>query len=79
MLALVYRAVRTSGVSGRVCRARLTTDGRESGDTLGLLANAVQHVDGGDIADVVGNFELSVSTGALGVDDALWDTLAVKV
>lgn len=28
---------------------------------------------------VVGNLKLSISTGTLGVDNALWDTLAVEM
>lgn len=40
-----------AGVAGRICRALLTTDGREAGDSLGLLANSLQHVDDCDIRD----------------------------
>lgn len=69
----------TSGVSGRVCGTLLTTDGRESGNTFGLLANTVEHVDGANIANVIRHLKLSKGASTLGMDDTLGDTLAVKV
>lgn len=40
-----------AGVASSVCGALLTTNGRETGNSLGLLANSLQHVDDSDIRD----------------------------
>lgn len=48
----------TSGITSRIGRALLTTNSRETGKSLGLLADLVEHVDGGDIANVMGDLEL---------------------
>lgn len=38
-------------VASSVCGAFLSSDGRETGDSLGLLADLVEHVDDGDVGD----------------------------
>lgn len=68
-----------TGITGTVGGTLLTTDGREAHKGLGLLANTLEHVNGGDVTDVVGDLEFTVGTGTLGVDDTLGDSLAVKV
>lgn len=56
---------RTSGVTGGVGGALLAADGREPRQALGLLADAEEHVDGGDIADVVRHLELQTALARL--------------
>lgn len=69
----------TSGVPGSVSRSFLAADSRESDNGWCLLSNTTQHVYRGDIADVVCDLELSIGTGALGMDHALRDTLTVEM
>lgn len=69
----------TSGVSGGVGGALLATDGGESGEGLGLLANGGEEVRGDEIGDVVGHLKLSVSAGALGVHNSLRNSLSVEM
>ena len=75
----IFQAVLTSRVSRRIGRTRLTTDGGETNNSRGLLAHAGEHVNRADVADIVGNLEFTIGTGALGVDNTLGDALAVKV
>ena len=77
----VVRAPRrglTSGISRRVGRTALTADCRETNNSWGLLAHTEQRINGGDVTNVVGDLELTVSAGALGVNDTLGNALAVK-
>lgn len=69
----------TSWVSGGISRTGFTTDGRESGESLGLLTNSVQEFGGANVGDVVSDFKVTVSTGTLSVDDSLRDSLSVEV
>ena len=48
----------TSGVTSSVWRTLLTADSGETKDKRGLLAGLAEHVNGGDVGDVVCNFEL---------------------
>lgn len=43
-----------AGVAGRVGRALVAADGGEAGDAPGLVAYLAEHVDGSDVADVMG-------------------------
>lgn len=67
------------GVAGTVRGALLAADRGEAGEQLGLLADALEHVDDGDVANVIGDLELAVGARTLGVDHTLGDSLAVKV
>ena len=62
----------TRGIS----RALFTTDSRESKKSLGLLSNTVKEIGRGEVADIVGHFELSISTSTLGVNHSLGNSLA---
>lgn len=66
-------------ITRAVRRALLTTDGGEASEQLGLLANALEHVDDGDVANVIGNLELTKGASTLGVNNTLWDSLSVEV
>ena len=68
-----------TGITCAVRRALLTTDGGEASEQLGLLANALEHVDDGDVADVIGDLELTKGASTLGVDNTLRDSLSVEV
>ena len=68
-----------TGIASAVRRTFLATDGRETGETLGLLANGLEHINDCDVADIVGDLELSIGASTLGVNDTLWDSLPVKV
>ena len=67
---------KTTRVTGGVGRALLTTNGREANNSLGLLADLVEHVHAGEVSDVVGDLELAIGTGTLGMDNSLGDSLA---
>lgn len=69
----------TSWVTGRISRALLASHGGETSHQRRLLAHAVQHINGADVADVVCNLELAIGTGTFSVDDTLGDTLTVEV
>lgn len=47
----------TSRVTSSVWRTLLTTDGGETGDQGGLLADLAEHVDGSKMADIMGDHE----------------------
>lgn len=69
----------TTGVSGSIGGARLTSDGRETSNQLGLLADGVQERRATDVGDVVGDLEVAERAGTLGVDHSLGDSLSVEV
>ena len=69
----------TTGITSAVGRTLLATDGRETGETLGLLANGLEHVDDSDVADVISDLELAIGASTLGMNDTLWNSLSVKV
>lgn len=66
----------TTRISRRIGRTLLTTYGRESEESLGLLSNAIEHIGRGDVANIVGHLKLSISTRTFGVNNSLGDTLA---
>ncbi|KAH3669350.1 hypothetical protein OGAPHI_001471 [Ogataea philodendri] len=70
---------KSSWVSGRVCRTFLTTDGGESGENSGLLTNSVQELGGTHIGDVISDFENTVGTRTLGMDNSLWNSFSVEM
>ncbi len=54
----------TSGVGG----SGFTTDGGEAGGNTDLLSDTLEEGLGGDVAQVMGDFKVSVGTYTLGVD-----------
>lgn len=64
-------------VSGGVGGAGLASDGGESDGDRRLCA-WLEELCAAQVAGVVGGLKVSVCSAALCVDDALWDTLAVK-
>lgn len=68
----------TTGVTGVVAGARLATDGGEA-DGDGALGALLEETGNAEVVEGVGTDPLAVGTRALGVDDTLGDTLAVKV
>lgn len=69
----------TTGISGSIGGTLLTTDGGETADSLGLGANALEEVGAGQVGDIVSDLEDTVSTGTLGVDNTLGNSLTVEV
>ena len=69
---------KTARIAPGVRAALLTGDGREADERLGLLTR-LQERGLRVLADVVCDDEFTESTAALGVDDALRDTLAVEL
>lgn len=69
---------KATGVTGRVGRARLATDGGEA-EGEGRLFALLEKLGAREIRDVVRGLKDTVGTAALGVDDALGDALPVKV
>lgn len=69
----------TTGIAGSIGRTLLTSDGRETGEERGALADTVQELGLGELGDVVGNLKVTMGSSSLGVDNTLGDTLTVKV
>lgn len=47
--------------------------------TYGAFADFLEDLGAGVLADVVSHFKMTECTGTLGVDDALWNSLAIEV
>ena len=62
-------------VANRVGGAAFGADGGDAGEQLGLLADAGEEVDVGDVGDVVGDSDVTTSACGFGVDDSVWDAL----
>lgn len=69
----------TTGVTSGVGRSRLATDGGEADGGTNFLANTLEEGLRRDVAEVVGDLEVTMGSGTLGVDDTLWDTLTIEV
>ena len=69
----------TSRVSSTVVRSRFATDGRKADSNWTFIACLGKDVGKAEIIERLGAFEGTVCTAALGVDDALGDTLSVEV
>lgn len=65
-----------AGIAGSVGRALLSTNGRETCNAVGFLANSIKHVNGSEVGDVVSDFKDTICTGTLGMDDSLGNTFA---
>lgn len=66
------KSVHTTGVTGGICRTELTTDSGETDGDRRCLADLVEKRGAGQITDVMGDLENTVSTGTLGMDDTFW-------
>lgn len=69
----------TSGISLGISRSLLTTDGGETSEDGGSLADGIEELSLADLGDIVSGFEITVRTSTLGVDDTLGDSLAIEV
>ena len=70
---------KSSWVSNSVWRSSLTSDGGESKEAWGLLTNLIQESGLGVFGHISGNFENTVGSGSLGVDNSLWNSFSVEV
>ncbi len=68
-----------AGVAGGVGRTLFAANGGEAGEHLAGVADLREELGLGVLRDVVGDEEVAVGAGALGVDDALGDALAVEL
>lgn len=69
----------TARVTSSVGGPRFTTDGGETGGDANLLPGTLEEGLRGNVTQVMGDFKISVGTSTFGVDDTLWDTLAIEV
>jgi len=69
---------KTSGISFSISRTLFTTDSGESSENGSSLSDGVQKFGLAELGDVVGDFEVTVSTGALSVDDSFGDSFSVE-
>jgi len=69
---------KTSGISFGIGRTLFTTDSGESGEDGSSLSEGVQEFSLAVLGDVIGDFEITVSAGTLGVDDSFGDSFSVK-
>lgn len=70
---------KASGITNHIGTSLFSTDGGETGEGLCLFANSVEEVSAGEVADVVGDFKLTIGTKASGVDDSLRHSFSVKM
>jgi hypothetical protein len=68
----------TSGISFGISRTLFTTNSGESSEDRSSLSNSVQKFGLAELGDVVSDFEVTVSTGTLGVDDSFGDSFSVE-
>ena len=69
----------TSWISFGIGRTLLTSDCGESGEHGGSLTNSVQELGLAVLGNVVGDFEVTVSTSTLSVDDSFGDSFTIEV
>lgn len=70
---------KASWVSDGICSSSLTSDGGESEEEWGLLANLVEEGSLGELGHILGNLEDSVGTRSFGMDNSLWNSLSIEV
>ena len=66
-------------VARGIGRTRLATDGGEAHSDGRTVADLVEDGGAADVGDIVGDLEVTVCAGTLGVNDTLGNALAVKV
>ncbi len=82
-VVIAFLGVELHGEATRIAfgigRSLLAADGGKTQEDLGLLADGGQERRLGPVRDVAGDAEDAVGAGALGMDDALGDALAVEM
>ena len=73
----LYR--KASRIPSRVRRSLLTSDCGETCNTFCLFANSIEHIQRGQITDIMSDLELSVCSGTFGMDHSFWNTFTVEV
>ncbi len=66
-------------VASGIRTTRLATNGRETDCCFSTIADFVEQSGTREVGDVMGHFEVTVSTSALSVHDTLGNALAIKV
>lgn len=69
----------TSWISLGISRSLLTSDSGESGEDGGSLTNSVEELCLAVFGNIRSDFEITVSTSTLGVDDSFWDSFTIEV
>jgi len=67
------------GITGSICRARFARNCGETDRGVNLLSDLVKKGLRRNVAQVMSNFEVTVSASTLGMDDTLGNALATKV
>jgi len=70
---------KTSRISFSISRSLLTTDSRESSKNRSSLSNSVQELSLGVFSDILGDFEITMGTSSLSVDNSFRNSFSVKV
>jgi hypothetical protein len=70
---------KAAGITGGIRRSEFTTDSGESDGGTMSLAELGEELGRGNVAEVVGQFKVTMCASTLGVNDTLWDTLTIKV
>ena len=70
---------KASWVSDGISGSSLASDGGESEEEWGLLANLVKEGSLGEHGHILSNLEDSVGTRSFGMDNSLWDSLSIEV
>ena len=68
-----------TGITSGVGRPRLATDSGETDSGSSTGTDFLEESGAGEITNVVGHFEVTVGTSALGVDNTLGNSLAVEM
>jgi hypothetical protein len=69
----------SSGISNAISRSSFTCNSWESQEQRGSLSDRIQELSLSKFSNIVSHLEVAVSTGSLGVDDSLGDSLSVKL
>lgn len=69
----------TTGVAEGFWGSSFVDDGGEADNDRGLDAWGSKEISAGEVADIVSDFEKTLCRCASSVDDAFWDTFAVKL
>jgi hypothetical protein len=69
----------TTGVTSGIGGSTLTSDGRETSGRADLGADLCEELGAREVRNVVGDFEGTVSSSSLGVDDTLGYTFTIEV
>ena len=70
---------KSSGVPDRVCGSFFAANSRETRRNLSYAPNTMEQVCGAYVGDIVGYKKLTKGSCSFGVDNSLWDSLALEV